>query len=197
MTKHRPVHTTGIKMWNVTPATYCGCLKKGGGKSYGVLCLTLYCTPILWPIDSSQNRVSIENKHETILCAQAYNATRIFRSTPLKQLVATTESYYNELHNSMSNHHLAICTPRNKVFTIWRILHTVNKVGMTLFRTKNKKWIHSISITGQDKNTLKQFKTVQHSSVQFKTQFQRARMGKNDDPKNEQWLLINYVQGRI
>lgn len=95
MTKHRPVHTTGIKMWNVTPATYCGCLKKRGGKSYGVLCLTLYCTPILWPIDSSQNGVSIENKHETILCAQAYNATRIFRSTPLKQLVATTESYYN------------------------------------------------------------------------------------------------------
>lgn len=139
MTKHRPVHTTGIKMWNVTPATYCGCLKKGGGKSYGVLCLTLYCTPILWPIDSSQNRVSIENKHETILCAQACNATRIFRSTPLKQLVATTESYYNELHTSMSNHHLAICTPRNKVFTIWRILHTVNKVGMTLFRTKKKK----------------------------------------------------------
>lgn len=114
-------------------------LRKGGGKSYGVLCLALCWTPILWPIDSSQNRVSTEKQHETVLCAQAYNATRIFRSTLLKQWVATTESYYNELHNSISNHHLAICTPRNKVFTIWRILHTVNKVGMTLFRTKNKK----------------------------------------------------------
>lgn len=122
---------------------------------------------MLWPIDSRQNRVSTEKQHETVLCAQAYNATRIFRSPPLKQLVATTESYYNELRNSISNHHLAICTPRNKVFTIWRILHAVNKVGMTLFRTKKNNEYIQFPLLVKIKtpwNNSRQFHTVQFNS---------------------------------